>query len=105
MQTLVAITEVTKQTMKKNPDFFPIKPTDYDRYLVISLGTGSKIDGENYNANMASKWGVISWLYYKGYTPLIDCYSKASGNMVDYHNSVVFEALHSEDKYLRIDVS
>ncbi|KAL4355071.1 hypothetical protein GQ457_06G043940 [Hibiscus cannabinus] len=23
--------------------------------------------------------------------------------MVDYHNSVVFQALHSEDKYLRID--
>ncbi|KAF2295207.1 hypothetical protein GH714_032133 [Hevea brasiliensis] len=101
--TLIAISEVTKQTMKKNPDFFPIKPTDYARYLVISLGTGSKTDGEKYNSKMASKWGVISWLYYNGITPLIDCYSKASAHMVDYHNCVVFEALHSEDKYLRID--
>ncbi|EEF38750.1 patatin-like protein 3 [Ricinus communis] len=101
--TLVAISEVTKQTMKKNPDFFPIKPTDYDRFLVISLGTGSKTDGGKFNAKMASKWGVISWLYYKGDTPIIDCYSKASTDMVDYHNSVVFQALHSENNYLRID--
>ncbi|XP_050204946.1 patatin-like protein 3 isoform X2 [Mercurialis annua] len=101
--TLVAIGEVTKQTMNKNPDFFPIKPTDYARFLVISLGTGSSSDRNKYDSEMTSKWGVISWLFHKGDTPIIDCYSKASTDMVEYHNCVVFQALHSEDNYLRID--
>uniref|UniRef100_A0A2N9H0N5 Patatin n=1 Tax=Fagus sylvatica TaxID=28930 RepID=A0A2N9H0N5_FAGSY len=101
--TLVAISEVTKQIMKKNPDFLPIKPMDYERLLVISIGTGSNKGEKKYNAKIASKWGVICWLYDDGFTPLIDCYSDATKDMVDYHNCVVFQALHSEDNYLRID--
>ena len=101
----MAISEVTKQIMKKNPDFLPIKPMDYERLLVISIGTGSNKGEQKYNAKIASKWGVICWLYDGGFTPLIDCYSDATKDMVDYHNCVVFQALHSEDNYLRIDVS
>ena len=96
---------MTKQIMKKNPDFLPIKPMDYERLLVISIGTGSNKGEQKYNAKIASKWGVICWLYDGGFTPLIDCYSDAIKDMVDYHNCVVFQALHSEDNYLRIDVS
>ena len=77
---------------------------DYGRYLVISLGTGHSCDKPKYNAKMCSKWGVIFWLYHFGSTPLIDCYDAASADMVDYYNSVVFQALHSENNYLRIDV-
>nr|GEV74842.1 patatin-like protein 2 [Tanacetum cinerariifolium] len=36
--TLVAISQVTKQVFSENPDLFPIKPTDYGRFLVISIG-------------------------------------------------------------------
>ncbi|XVF61138.1 hypothetical protein PTKIN_Ptkin08bG0105400 [Pterospermum kingtungense] len=101
--TLVAISEVTKQIMKENPDFDSIDPLDYARFLVISLGAGSNRLEKKYNAKTASKWGVISWLYENNNTPIIDCYSEAGKDMVDYHNCVVFQALHSEDKYLRID--
>ncbi|KAJ8477964.1 hypothetical protein OPV22_021691 [Ensete ventricosum] len=38
---LVAMGEITKEIFEENPDFFPIKPMDYHRFLVISLGTGS----------------------------------------------------------------
>ncbi|CAI0553688.1 unnamed protein product [Linum tenue] len=100
--TLVAITEVTKQIMK-NPGGCSMKPMEYGRFLVISLGTGSNKTEEKYNAKTASKWGVISWLYHKGSSPLISCYSDAISDMVDYHNCVVFKALESEDNYLRID--
>ncbi|CAN6343608.1 unnamed protein product, partial [Urochloa humidicola] len=34
-KALVAIGEVTKQIFKEDPDFFPIKPMDYGRFLVI----------------------------------------------------------------------
>lgn len=95
---------MTRQITKKNPYFPDMKPLDYSRFLVISLGTGSDKIGKRYSAKASSKWGIISWLFENGNTPLIDCYSDASKDMVEYHNAVVFQALDSDDKYLRIDV-
>ncbi|TYJ28685.1 hypothetical protein E1A91_A06G017600v1 [Gossypium mustelinum] len=99
--TLVAMGEVSKEIIKGNPDFFPTKPMDYGKFLVISLGTGSKKDEKRYNAKQSAKWGMLGWLTSGGSTPLVDVFTQASGDMVDLHLSVVFEALHS-DKYLRI---
>ncbi|KAK6256627.1 hypothetical protein QUC31_000086 [Theobroma cacao] len=99
--TLVAMGEVSKEIIKGNADFFPIKPMDYGRFLVISLGTGSRKAEEKFSAQEAAKWGLLGWLTSGGSTPLIDVFTQASGDMVDLHLSVVFEALHS-DKYLRI---
>ncbi|KAK8587589.1 hypothetical protein V6N13_086568 [Hibiscus sabdariffa] len=101
--TLVAIREVTKQLIKQNPDFSPMDPLDYTRFLVISLGAGSNRREKKYDAQTSSKWGLISWLFKDNNSPILDFYGTASKDMVDYHNSVVFQALHSEDKYLRID--
>ncbi|XWS21153.1 hypothetical protein CRYUN_Cryun30bG0030900 [Craigia yunnanensis] len=99
--TLVAMGEVTKEIIKGNSDFFPIKPMDYGRFLVISLGTGSRKAEEKYSAEQAAKWGLLGWLTSGGSTPLVEVFTQASGDMVDLHLSVVFEALHSH-KYLRI---
>ncbi|MFQ6639549.1 hypothetical protein Gotur_014451 [Gossypium turneri] len=99
--TLVAMGEVSKAIINGNSDFFPIKPVDYGRFLVISLGTGSPKAEKKYNAAEAAKWGVLGWLTSEGSTPLVDVFTQASGDMVDFHLSVVFKALHS-DKYLRI---
>ncbi|KAL3500310.1 hypothetical protein ACH5RR_039403 [Cinchona calisaya] len=99
---LVAISEVTKQVFRNDPDFLPIKPMDYGRLLVISIGAGSAKREEKYNAQMASKWGVFGWLLQGSSNPLVDIFLQASADMVDYHLSVVFQALRSEDNYLRI---
>ncbi|KAA8531714.1 hypothetical protein F0562_006569 [Nyssa sinensis] len=101
---LVAISEVTKQLFEENPDFFPIEPMDYDQFLVLSIGTGSGKNENKYNAGMASKWGILTWLYNNGSNPLIDVFNQASADMVDFHLYVVFEALSSKDNYLRIQV-
>ncbi|GMN60577.1 hypothetical protein TIFTF001_029656 [Ficus carica] len=101
-QALVAISEAAKQILRKNQDFNSSKPMDYNRFLVISLGTGSNRSEKKYNSKMASKWGVISWIYNNGSTPIIDCYMEAGADMVDYHNCVVFQAFQSENSYLRI---
>ena len=77
---------------------------DYGRFLVISIGTGSSKIEHKYNADMAAKWGVLGWLLHGGSTPLVDVFSQASADMVDFHISVVFQALHSEENYLRIQV-
>ncbi|XP_049392756.1 patatin-like protein 2 isoform X4 [Solanum stenotomum] len=99
---LIAISEVSKEILKENSDFFPIKPMDYGRFLVISIGTGAPKFEQVYNSSMAAKWGIVDWLFHKGYTPLFEVFTQSSADMIDYHNSVVFQALHSEDSYLRI---
>ncbi|XP_077224466.1 patatin-like protein 2 [Tasmannia lanceolata] len=99
---LVAISTVTKEVFDGNPDYFPIKPVDYGRFLVLSLGTGSPKKENTYNAALASKWGILDWLLYGGSTPIIDVFTQASADMVDIHIAVVFQALHSERNYLRI---
>lgn len=78
---------------------------DYRRFLVISLGTGSSKEEGKYSADEAAKWGVVGWLTSGGSTPLVDVFTQASADMVDLHISVVFQALHSEKNYLRIQVT
>ncbi|VAH56163.1 unnamed protein product [Triticum turgidum subsp. durum] len=41
-------------------------------------------------------------LYNRGATPIIDSFSQASADLVDIHASVLFQALHCEKRYLRI---
>ncbi|TYH17733.1 hypothetical protein ES288_A05G214200v1 [Gossypium darwinii] len=100
--TLVAMNEVTKEILRGNPEFFPIKPTDYARFLVVSLGTGSPKSEGKYHANMTAKWGVLGWLTSEHSTPLVDIFMQASSDMVDFHIATVFQALQSENSYLRI---
>ncbi|KFK30333.1 hypothetical protein AALP_AA7G248300 [Arabis alpina] len=101
--TLVAMTAVTKQIVKNNPDMGELKPLGYNKFLVISIGTGSAKKEEKYNAKKAAKWGIISWLYDDGSTPILDIAMDSSHDIVHFHSSVVFTALQSEEKYLRID--
>lgn len=103
-QTLVAIGEVTKEVIRENPDFFAIKPMDYKRFLVISLGTGAPKAEMKYTSEHAAEWGMLDWLTSGGSTPIIDVFSQASSDMVDLHLSVVFQALNSQQNYLRIQV-
>ncbi|XP_031117083.1 patatin-like protein 1 [Ipomoea triloba] len=100
--TLVAIGEVTKQVMNQHSDFFPIKPFQYDRLLVLSVGTGTAKNEHKYDAQTAAKWGLFGWLFNAKSSPLTDTFSDAATDMVDFHNCVVFQSLQSQDNYLRI---
>lgn len=97
--TMVAIREVTKNMIRLGRSGNGI---GYDRFIVISIGTGSNKSEQKYNAKMVAKWGALTWLFNSGSTPIIDCFNEASTDMVDYHNSVLFTALQSQDNYLRI---
>uniref|UniRef100_A0A7N0UDH6 Patatin n=1 Tax=Kalanchoe fedtschenkoi TaxID=63787 RepID=A0A7N0UDH6_KALFE len=101
--TRVAMSEVSKQLIMKNPDFFVMPtPVDYKHFLVISLGTGTAKNEYKYNSKMASKWGVLGWLYNGKSTPLVDIFTQSSADVTDYVNSVIFQALDATDNYLRI---
>ncbi|KAK9112824.1 hypothetical protein Scep_020343 [Stephania cephalantha] len=100
--TLVAISEVTKQVFRADPDFDQIMPLDYARFLVVSLGTGTAKGEEKYTAQMAAKWGFLGWFINDASHPLVDVFTQASADMVDYHIGVVFQALQCPQNYLRI---
>ncbi|KAK8489366.1 hypothetical protein V6N11_082696 [Hibiscus sabdariffa] len=100
---LVAMGEVTKQINKGHSDFSSIEAAShYNRFLVLSLGTGSEKLTEKYNAKQAARWGVIGWLISGNSTPLINAFGEGSADMVDFHISVIFKALSCEKNYLRI---
>ncbi|CAA7395605.1 unnamed protein product [Spirodela intermedia] len=99
---LLAMREITKELYRENPAFFPVKPLDYRKFLLISLGTGTQKQEEKYNAEKASRWGALGWIRNGDSNPLIDVFSQAIVDMVDIHISVVFQALNSENNYLRI---
>ncbi|PON79320.1 Patatin-related protein [Trema orientale] len=100
---LVAINEVSKEIHQgNNRELFRIKPTDYGEFLVISLGTGTPKAEEKYSADEAAKWGVVGWLLSHHSTPLVDVFTQASSDLVDFFLSTVFQALHSDKNYLRI---
>lgn len=95
---------VTREIVSGNNQFFPIKPTDYNKFLVISIGTGSNKIEEKYTAQEVSKWGTFGWLNRKGASPIIDIFNIGSADMVDIHLATLFQALRSEESYLRIQV-
>ncbi|CAL5366999.1 unnamed protein product [Camellia sinensis] len=104
-QTLTNIVIPTFDIKNLEPTIFSsyqALPMDYGRFLVISVGAGWAKDAHKYNAKMAAKWGVMGWLFNNGSFPIQEIVSRASADMVDYHLSVVFQALHSENNYLRI---
>ncbi|KAL0726213.1 hypothetical protein Bca4012_022306 [Brassica carinata] len=103
--TLVAMTAVSKQIVNDNPDMGELKPLGYNKFLVVSIGTGSAQKEEKYSAKKAAKWGIISWLYDNGSTPILDIAMESSRNLVDFHSSVMFKARQSENKYLRLIVA
>ncbi|XP_011038243.1 PREDICTED: patatin-like protein 2 isoform X1 [Populus euphratica] len=100
--TLVAISEVSQAINREGPDSYHMNPMEYGRFLVLSLGTGTAKSEEKYDAEEAAEWGVLGWLTSDHSTPLVDVFTQASGDMVDFHISTVFQALNSEENYLRI---
>ncbi|KAL0321984.1 UNVERIFIED_CONTAM: Patatin-like protein 3 [Sesamum calycinum] len=101
--TLMAIAQISREILRGNFELMDMKPMDSNRMLVLSLGTGTPKQEEKYNAKEAANWGLLSWLYYKGYTPVLDIYGGASSDIVDIHVSTFFQSLGNEKNYLRIE--
>ncbi|KAG8097458.1 hypothetical protein GUJ93_ZPchr0013g37732 [Zizania palustris] len=101
--TMVAMTQITKKMMAKDKEeLYPVKPANCGKFLVLSIGTGSTSDQGMYTARQCSRWGVIRWLRNKGMAPIIDIFMAASSDLVDIHAAVLFQSLHSDGDYLRI---
>ncbi|GLU18828.1 hypothetical protein SLE2022_351050 [Rubroshorea leprosula] len=94
--TLVAMEEAKKEMTEVGGGSPPRHYTT--RFLVISLGTGSnRSTKDKHSAKEAAKWNLFGWL-----RRIVEVFTQASADMVDYHISVVLKMLQSEDNYLRI---
>ncbi|KAK3004126.1 hypothetical protein RJ639_020117 [Escallonia herrerae] len=100
--TSLAITILMNEMNKGNADFSPMLPKEYRRLHVLSLGTGSMKNEEKYSAEEAANWGILGWLTSGGSAPLLNVFTQASDDMVDFHTCMVFEAFGYGDNYLRI---
>lgn len=100
--TMVAVGAVSREITRGNKDFQ--SSVDYDRFLVISVGTGSDKSNGKYNAKEASQWGPPNWIYdlKTAGTPLIEVFMQGSSDMVDFHTSTVFHSANCLSNYLRI---
>jgi hypothetical protein len=98
--TMMAISQIRKELLMQKAEF---GDSIYNKkMLVVSLGTGGAKYAEKYTAPTASKWGLLNWVYENGATPLLDVYSDASADVVDFHVSTLFQALSCKNSYLRI---
>ncbi|KAG6495632.1 hypothetical protein ZIOFF_043458 [Zingiber officinale] len=103
--TLVATTQIWKEAIAGNPDFSRCSPFNYDKLLVISIGTGVPKQEARFTSLQTAKWGLLGWLFHRGTMPIIDIFTQASADLVDIHTSVVFKARntkHYQKHYLRI---
>ncbi|KAJ1255693.1 hypothetical protein BS78_K170800 [Paspalum vaginatum] len=108
--TMVAMMSITGEMMAKEKDapYLLKEPAEDDcgRFLVLSIGTGSRCDeGHLYTAEISSRWGIIGWLRHRGMAPLLDIFMAASSDLVDIQAAVMFQMLRSDRNYLRIQDS
>ncbi len=75
-------------------------PQDFRNVLVLSLGTGQHPMGFVAKPN----WSSAEWLLNASGLPLLSSFLSASGDMVEYYTSMIFDAHQSGHHYLRIQV-
>ncbi|KAE8814161.1 Patatin group A-3 [Hordeum vulgare] len=99
--TLCAMSQVSQDIIVGDGEFFVQNPVDYGKFMIVSIGCGLN-PKESYSAKDTAKWGILNWIVKDGTTPIVDMFNAASADMVDIHLSVLFGALRSSHRYLRI---
>nr|GMN23960.1 hypothetical protein TIFTF001_051336 [Ficus carica]GMN24152.1 hypothetical protein TIFTF001_051353 [Ficus carica] len=100
--TMLAIGQVIREIAKKDSESKSVLQLEGKRILALSLGTGTPKLEERYTAAKASEWGLLSWVFNNGATPIIDIFSDASADVVDFLVSTIFQARDHKKNYLRI---
>nr|P15478.1 RecName: Full=Patatin-T5; AltName: Full=Group B patatin; Flags: Precursor [Solanum tuberosum]CAA27571.1 patatin [Solanum tuberosum]prf//1301309A patatin [Solanum tuberosum] len=94
---LLSISVATKLA-QVDPKFASIKSLNYKQMLLLSLGTGTTSEfDKTYTAEETAKWGTARWMLV-----IQKMTSAASSYMTDYYLSTAFQALDSQNNYLRV---
>jgi hypothetical protein len=98
------MSQVSQDIILGDGELFMQNLVDYGKFMVVSIGCGLN-PKEKYSAKDAAKWGILNWIVKDGTAPIVDMFNAASADMVDIHLSVLFGALRSSHRYLRIQVT
>ena len=105
---MLAISHIFREKSKQNSESSEQLDSLIDgrKMLVLSLGTGAAKHEEKYDAQKASQWGLLGWIYdnITGSTPIIDIFGDASADIVDFQVSTLFQSHNHKKNYLRIQV-
>ncbi|KAK6781534.1 hypothetical protein RDI58_019330 [Solanum bulbocastanum] len=89
---------VATRLAQEDPAFASIRSLNYKKMLLLSLGTGTTSDfDKTYTAEEAAKWGAVRWMLV-----IQQMTDAASSYMTDYYLSTAFQALDSQNNYLRV---
>ncbi|GMN52260.1 hypothetical protein TIFTF001_021408 [Ficus carica] len=100
--TLLAIREATKILEKEiTTSNSYTGPDNYDKFLVLSLGTGS---AEKQLGQNIGQGGLLSWVFDQksGLNPLFDIMFRASDDMLSIYTSLLLGNHNTPRNYLRI---
>jgi hypothetical protein len=97
------MSQVSQDIILGDGELFMQNPVEYGKFMVVSIGCGLN-PKEKYSAKDAAKWGILNWIVKDGTAPIVDMFNAASADMVDIHLCVLFSALRSSKRYLRIQV-
>ncbi|ONK75594.1 uncharacterized protein A4U43_C03F18540 [Asparagus officinalis] len=101
--TLATMNIIAKETLLTNEPSIKVPDPKNTSYLVISLGTGIRVEGDRskFTAEAAAKWGVIGWMVQNN-QPLIEVFQESSADLVDLHMTTLFNAIKAQNRFLRI---
>ncbi|KAK6781536.1 hypothetical protein RDI58_019332 [Solanum bulbocastanum] len=89
---------VATRLAREDPAFASIRSLNYKKMLLLSLGTGTTSEfDKTYTAEEAAKWGAVQWMLV-----IQKMTDAASSYMTDYYLSTAFQALDSQNNYLRV---
>ncbi|KAL3329628.1 hypothetical protein AABB24_033798 [Solanum stoloniferum] len=89
---------VAMKLAEEDPAFASIRSLNYKKMLLLSLGTGTTSEfDKTYTAKEAANWGFVQWMLV-----IQKMTDAASSYMTDYYLSTAFQALDSQNNYLRV---
>nr|Q2MY60.1 RecName: Full=Patatin-02; AltName: Full=Patatin group A-1; Flags: Precursor [Solanum tuberosum]ABC55678.1 patatin protein group A-1 [Solanum tuberosum]ABC55689.1 patatin protein 02 [Solanum tuberosum]ABC58769.1 patatin StPat.14K07.03 [Solanum tuberosum] len=94
---LLSVSVATRRA-QEDPAFASIRSLNYKKMLLLSLGTGTTSEfDKTHTAEETAKWGALQWMLV-----IQQMTEAASSYMTDYYLSTVFQDLHSQNNYLRV---
>ncbi|KAL5672728.1 hypothetical protein ACJX0J_017034, partial [Zea mays] len=100
--TMIAMAMVAQQINHYRNRYFPPR-LDYDKLIVVSLGTTYAKEIDSYTAGDVAQWGALRWVRDgPRRTPLFDMLSCANDYLVNVNIAFLFHSKKFQNNYLRI---
>lgn len=103
-QALLAICELMRESSRSDSPSV-LENIDPSKFLILSVGTGSSQMNNKLEVQDPTEWGLVKWFIGPAETtPLMDVFTSAMNDMVEFYMSVFYGNSGFKENYLRIQV-